>query len=103
MAGPTLPGSIDRAILLSVNRTSGDHLDRGEIASCAPAPHPEGSNRRPEGSDRRKHDPERGAPQLRSAHGDLAAVLLDDVAHDGQPQARALAVRLGGEERLEDA
>ena len=58
--------------------------------ACAPRSH------------RRQDDAKRGTAEIGASHGDLAAVLLDDVADDRQAEAGALAVGLGREERLED-
>src|SRR5205085_880131 len=52
---------------------------------------------------RRQPHHEARATDRRRADLDAALVLLDDVAHDRQAEPGALAVGLGGEERLEDA
>ena len=49
-----------------------------------------------------KVDVDSGALARRARQVDLAAAVLHDPEHRGQPQAGALAPRLGGEERFED-
>ena len=50
----------------------------------------------------RQIDPECGSLAGLAVDPDVAAALLDDAVHRGQPQAGSLALLLGGEERLED-
>src|SRR5262249_53161901 len=50
----------------------------------------------------RQHQLELGADAHGGIHGDLPAVLLDDLVGDRQAEPRALADRLGREERIED-
>src|SRR2546425_1118723 len=45
-------------------------------------------------------DDEAGAARRSALHGDGSAVALDDLAHDGEPDARPRG--LGGQEELED-
>src|SRR5262245_38990949 len=60
--------------------------------------HAELAARRPQ----RQEDAEAGAFAGAGVHVHAAAVAGDDAVTDGQPQAGALADRLGGEERIED-
>ena len=50
--------------------------------------------------DRQRHPKARAAASRRACQVDAAFVRVDDLAHDGQAEARAL--RLGREERIED-
>ena len=54
------------------------------------------------GQDTRKREVERAAHAHRAVHPDVATRLPHDAVHGRQPEAGALAHRLGGEERLED-
>src|ERR1051326_6726900 len=85
IAGPTLPGPIQRATFLSGLRTLGD-LPRKRAVT----------------SHHGQRDAERRATEIAPGDVDMAAMLLDDVANDRQAEAGALAVELGRVERLED-
>src|SRR6266540_3245280 len=57
---------------------------------------------RPVDADRGKDDPEAGALADAAVHLDAPAVPIDDAVNDREPEPRALADVLGGEERIED-
>ena len=55
------------------------------------------------GENLRQDYPERGADSYFATRTDLAAVVLNDVAADGEAQTSSLALFLRGEEGIEDA